>query len=146
MSRRRLSIAGLTACAGILLAGAASANGAKAAWGGWSALQAGLGLSAAPPLLRVDPDLTRLRPVSGRAIAQGFAGVKLWASGVGYAVGRRSAGYGLQGGASVELDEGIDLTASYRLTGFALGDRLDPELSDVEERSGAPFVGLDIEF
>ncbi len=86
-------------------------------------------------------------PVSGaRAISGAWAGVRLFAVGAAFAVGRRSAGYGLQGGAALPLDYGVGLTASYRLTGFSLGDRLGSELADVQQRLGAPFVGIDIEF
>jgi hypothetical protein len=75
-----------------------------------------------------------------------WAGLRLFAVGSGFAVGRRSAGYGLQGGAALPLDHGIGLTASYRLLGFSLGDRLGTELADVQEQLGAPFLGIDIEF
>ena len=39
-------------------------------------------------------------------------------------MGRRSAGYGVQGGAALPLAGRVGLTAGYRLTGFSLGDRL----------------------
>jgi len=150
MSQRLLATTCAALIASALLATGASAREAQRdahdADAVWNRLQAGLDLRAAPPPLSTPSDPTRLRPVSGRAVAPGFAGVKLWASGAGYAVGRRSAGYGLQGGAAVALNEAVDLTASYRLTGYALGDSLDAELADVDERSGAPFLGLDIEF
>jgi len=150
MPRRRSLLAVLALCA-TLCAGSASWGEAASARShdldfGWSALRAGLGLRAVVPPLRSHGDATRLRPVSARAFAPGYAGLRLWASGAGFAVGRRSAGYGVQGGAALELNEAVDLTASYRLTGFAAGDSLDPELADVDERTGAPFLGLDIEF
>lgn len=76
----------------------------------------------------------------------GWQGLSVWAEGAGYAVGRRSAGYGLECGAALSLDEGVDLTAGYRLAGYTLAAHLDMELDDVEERVGTPFVGLDFRF
>jgi hypothetical protein len=149
MPHRRHLLASLAFCAAILVSGAALADGTPRGSSfdfGWSALQAGLGLRASVPPLRAHGDATRLRPVSARAVAPGYGGWRRWARGAGYAVGRRSAGDGLQGGAALALNDDSDLTASYRLTGFALGDSLDPELADVDERTGAPFLGVDIEF
>ncbi len=86
-------------------------------------------------------------PVSGaRAFTGDWAGLRLWAEGAGFSVGRRSAGFGLQGGASLPLAERIGLTAGYRLMGFSLGDRLDAQLDDVDSRAFAPILGIDIEF
>jgi hypothetical protein len=86
-------------------------------------------------------------PVSGaRASSDDWAGVSFWATGAGFSVGRRSAGYGLQGGAEIGLAKRVGLTASYRLIGFSLGERLGEGLAEVEERSLAPFLGIDIEF
>jgi hypothetical protein len=52
----------------------------------------------------------------------------------------------VQGGAALPLAGRIGLTAGYRLTGFALGDRLGAELDDVATRSLAPILGIDVEF
>jgi hypothetical protein len=86
-------------------------------------------------------------PVSGgRASSADWAGFKLWAQGEGFSVGRRSAGYGVQGGAALPLAERVGLTAGYRLMGFSLGDRLGAQLDDVAQRSLAPILGIDVEF
>ena len=86
-------------------------------------------------------------PVSGgRASSADWGGFRLWALGEGFSVGRRSAGYGVQGGATLPLAERVGLSASYRLMGFALGDRLGAPLDDVADRSLAPILGIDIEF
>ena len=95
----------------------------------------------------VSDTLLRRAPVSGgRASSADWAGLRLWALGEGFSVGRRSAGYGVQGGAALPLAERVGLTASYRVMGFALGDRLGAQLDDVAERSLAPILGIDIEF
>jgi len=148
MTRTRTFLASLALCAGLFAAAPAFANGAIANPYdfSWQALRAGFDMRAEVPALRAVFDPMRVQPISARAAAPGFAGVKLWASGSAYAVGRRSAGYGVEGGAALPLDEGIELTASYRLNGFALGDRLDPDFADVQSRSGAPFLGIDFEF
>jgi hypothetical protein len=148
MTRPHALLATFALCAGLFTAGPVFANGVIAAPSdfGWSSLRAGLDLRAKVPALRAAFDRTRIQPIATRADAPGFAGVKIWASGATYAVGRRSAGYGVQGGAALPLDEGIEFTASYRINGFALGDCLDPDLADVHSRTGAPFVGLDFEF
>lgn len=87
------------------------------------------------------------RPLrGGRAHSRRWSGLRLWAAGDGYAVGRRSAGYRVAGGAALPLDEHIDLTASFHVAGFALGDQLDAEFDVVAERLSAPFVGLEFEF
>ncbi|MEM7409579.1 MAG: hypothetical protein AAF430_04990 [Myxococcota bacterium] len=87
------------------------------------------------------------RPVSGtRARSQNIGGVGFWAAGNGFAVGRRSAGYGVECGAAVPVGERLGITAGYRIAGFARGDRLDAAISEVEARIGAPFVGLDLRF
>ena len=86
-------------------------------------------------------------PVSGgRAVSRDLAGLRLWAAGEGFSVGRRSAGFGVQGGAALPLAERVGLTAGYRLSGFALGERLGAELDDVASRTLAPILGIDIEF
>jgi hypothetical protein len=86
------------------------------------------------------------KPVSGGRADAGWSGFRVWAAGEGFYVGRRSAGYGLQGGAALPLAGNVGLTAGYRLTGFALGDRLGAPLDDVVSRSLAPILGIDIEF
>ena len=86
-------------------------------------------------------------PVSGgRTSTADWGGFKLWALGEGFSVGRRSAGYGVQGGAALPLAGRVGLTASYRLMGFSLGQRLGAQLDDVAERSLAPILGIDVEF
>jgi hypothetical protein len=109
---------------------------------------ASLALIASAPAAAADGDtLLWQAPVSGaRAFTPDWAGFRLWASGAGFSVGRRSAGYGLQGGAALPLAKRVGLTASYRLMGFSLGERLGEELSDVEARTLAPFLGIDVEF
>jgi len=82
----------------------------------------------------------------GRAISSDWAGPRLWAVGEGFSVGRRSAGYGLQGGAALPLVGRVGLTAGYRIMGFSLGDRLGAQLDDVAQRSLAPILGIDVEF
>jgi opacity protein-like surface antigen len=107
-----------------------------------------LTIAGALPAAATDFDALLWRaPVSGgHAMSDDWAGFRLWASGEGFSVGRRSAGYGVQGGAALPLTGRIGLTASYRLTGFALGDHLGAELDDVASHSLAPILGVDIEF
>jgi hypothetical protein len=109
---------------------------------------ASLVLLASAPAAATGSDTLMWRPpVSGaRASSDAWAGVRLWAAGAGFSVGRRSAGYGLQGGAALPLADRVGLTASYRLIGFSLGERLGEGLSEVESQSLAPFLGIDIEF
>ncbi len=113
---------------------------------GWSDLTAQLGFRASTFTPRVE--VWRLPVVvrGARASSREVAGVKLWAMGTGFAVGRRGAGYGLAAGAALPLEDGIDLTASYRLTGYAAGAPIGTEVDDVQERSGAPFLGLQFDF
>lgn len=104
-----------------------------------------------PSLLRGEPDaLVDLNPAirgaQARSAEPAWAGLHVWAGGAGYAVGRRSAGYGIECGAALPLDEGVDLTAGYRMAGYALGERLDPDLSQVDERVATPFLGFDLRF
>ncbi len=94
----------------------------------------------------VDTLLWRSPVSGGRASTGDWAGFRLWAAGEGFSVGRRAAGYGVQGGAALPLAERIGFTASYRLIGFSLGDRLGAQLDDVASRSLAPILGIDIEF
>jgi hypothetical protein len=49
----------------------------------------------------------------------------------------------VQGGAALPLAERVGLTASYRIMGFSLGDRLGAQLDDVAQRSLAPILGID---
>ena len=112
------------------------------------ALASSLALIASAPAAATGSDsLLWEPPVSGaRAFTDDWAGLRLWAAGAGFSVGRRSAGYGLQGGAALPLIGRVGLTASYRIMGFSLGERLGEELSDVESLSLAPFLGIDVEF
>jgi len=87
-----------------------------------------------------------IRSGGARRALAGWQRLHVWAEGAGYAVGRRSAGYGLECGAALALDEDVDLTAGYRLAGYTLGATLEAELDDVEDRIGTPFVGLDFRF
>ena len=86
------------------------------------------------------------QPVSGGRADTGWSGFRLWAVGEGFSVGRRSAGYGVQGGAALPIAERFGLTAGYRLTGFTLGDRLGAPLDDVVSQSLVPILGIDVEF
>jgi hypothetical protein len=108
----------------------------------------GVLLSAGAAPARADDSDTLLwrSPVSGGASSVEWGGFRLWALGEGFSVGRRSAGYGVQGGASLALAERVGLTAGYRIMGFSLGDRLGAQLDDVATRSLAPVLGIDIEF
>jgi hypothetical protein len=109
---------------------------------------ASLALLASAPASATGPDTILWRaPVSGaRAYSDDWAGLRLWAAGAGFSVGRRSAGYGLQGGAALPLARRVGLTASYRLIGYSIGERIGEGLTEVESQSLAPFLGIDIEF
>ena len=85
-------------------------------------------------------------PVSGGRADAGWSGFRFWAAGEGFSVGRRSAGYGVQGGAALPLAGHVGLTAGYRLTGYSLGDRLGAQIDDVAAQSLAPILGIDVEF
>jgi hypothetical protein len=85
-------------------------------------------------------------PVSGGRASNDWGGFRLWALGEGFSVGRRSAGYGVQGGAALPLAGPVGLSASYRVMGFSLGDRLGAQLDDVASRTLAPILGIDVEF
>src|SRR5262245_36443632 len=67
-------------------------------------------------------------PVGGGGADTWWSGFRVWAEGDGFSVGRRSAGYGVQGGAALPRAGRMGLTAGYRLMGFALGDRLGAQL------------------
>ena len=85
-------------------------------------------------------------PVSGGRADTGWSGLRFWAAGEGFSVGRRSAGYGVQGGAALPIAGRFGLTAGYRVTGYSLGDRLGAQIDDVAARSLAPILGIDVEF
>jgi hypothetical protein len=52
----------------------------------------------------------------------------------------------VQGGAALPLAGPVGLSASYRVMGFSLGDRLGAQLDDVASRTLAPILGIDVEF
>ena len=97
-----------------------------------------------------DPDTawpTAIHPVSGlRAAAFPMRNFGLWAQGLGFALDGHSAIYDIEGGASLRLNDGVHLTASYRLMG--VGQGLDPNLQGMVEDAGiaAPFLGLAFDF
>ena len=105
-------------------------------------------LLASAPAAATNSDTILWRPPGSgaRAFTDDWAGLRLWAAGAGFSIGRRSAGYGLQGGAALPLARRVGLTASYRLIGYSLGERIGEGLDEVESRSLAPFLGIDIEF
>lgn len=148
MIRPHAVLATLALCAGLFAATPAFANDSFATPTdfSWNTLRAAFDMRAQTPAIRTALDPMRVQSIQQTADAPGFAGVRLFAGGSAYAVGRRSTGYGLEGGAALPIDEGIQLTASYRLIGFALGDRLDPEFADVQARTGAPYFGIDFDF
>ncbi|MGH0029121.1 MAG: hypothetical protein ACQGVC_04990 [Myxococcota bacterium] len=88
-----------------------------------------------------------LHPVAG-LYAQAFPirSLGLWAQGHGFSLSRRAAMYDVEGGAALRLDEGIHLTASYRMLGLDLGFDSDVEGADGEPGIAAPFVGLAFDF
>ena len=113
----------------------------------FAAILALLTAAVAPTASAAGPDTLLWRaPVSGGRADAGWSGFRVWAEGEGFSVGRRSAGYGVQGGAALPLAGRIGLTAGYRLTGFSLGDRLGAEIDDVATQSLAPILGIDVEF
>lgn len=87
-----------------------------------------------------------LRGGAGVAHSVLVPGLQLWASGVGYAVGRRSAGYRMAAGAAVPLREHLSMTAGYRITGFSGGSQLDGNVATVDGRIAAAYIGFDLEF
>jgi hypothetical protein len=103
-------------------------------------------IAAMPAYAESDTSLWRPAVSGGRAMSGNWAGFRLWGEAAGFSVGRRSAGYGVQGGAALPLAGRVGLTAGYRLMGFSLGDRLDAEFDDVALRSLAPILGIDVEF
>ncbi|MGH7336083.1 MAG: hypothetical protein ACREI7_00775 [Myxococcota bacterium] len=106
-----------------------------------------LGAAIALPAGAAEPDTLLWRPpVSGGRADAGWSGFRLFAAGEGFSVGRRSAGYGVQGGAALPLAGRLGLTAGYRLTGYSLGDRLGEPLDEVDAQSLAPIFGIDFEF
>ena len=106
-----------------------------------------LSAALALPAGATGPDTFLWRPpVSGGRADAGWSGLRFWAAGEGFSVGRRSAGYGVQGGAALPIAGRLGLTAGCRLTGYSLGDRLGAEIDDVAARSLAPILGIDLEF
>lgn len=97
-----------------------------------------------------EPGNTRpasLDPIrSVHAIAFPVPALGLFAQGTGFTLTRRSSLYDLEGGASLRLDEGIHLTASYRMLGVDLGFDADVEGADMEPGIQAPFLGLAFDF
>ena len=75
-----------------------------------------------------------------------FEGVGVFATSQGFALSRRTALYHVEGGASIALDDGVRLTASYRMLGMDFGYDSDVERADMEPGLAAPFVGLAIDF
>ena len=80
------------------------------------------------------------------AVAFPVPAIGLWAQGTGLSLTRRSALYDLEGGAAWRIDDGIHLTASYRMVGVDLGFDADVEGADVEPGIQAPFLGLAFDF
>jgi hypothetical protein len=97
-------------------------------------------VSAARPT-PIDP----IRGIHAEAIFP-FEGVGVFASTHGFALSRRTALYHVEGGASIPLDDGVRLTASYRMLGMDFGFDSDVESADMEHGLAAPFVGLAIDF
>ncbi len=97
-----------------------------------------------------EPGIARpstLHPVrSLHATAFPLAALGLFAESTGQSLTRRSALYDLEGGAAWRIDEGIHLTASYRMMGVDLGFDGDVESPDVEPGILAPFLGLAFDF
>jgi hypothetical protein len=90
---------------------------------------------------------TPIDPVrSLHAEAYPIEGLAVFALSHGFALSRRMALYDLEGGASLRLDEGVRLTASYRMLGLDLGFDSDVEGADVELGLAAPFLGLVFDF
>src|SRR4030095_6252389 len=113
----------------------------------FTAILALLTAALSPPASAAGSDTLLWRaPVSGGRADAGWSGFRVWAEGEGFSVGRRSAGYGLQGGAALPLAGRVGLTAGWRLTGFALGDRLGAQIDDVAARSLPPLPGVGGEF
>jgi hypothetical protein len=96
--------------------------------------------SAARPT-PIDP----IRGVHAEAIFP-FEGVGVYANTHGFALSRRAALYHVEGGASIPLDEGVRLTASFRLLSLDFGFDSDVERADLEPGLAAPFLGLAFDF
>lgn len=75
-----------------------------------------------------------------------FEGLGVFATTNGFALSRRTSLYHLEGGASIALDDGVRLTASYRMLGMDFGFDSDVESADVEPGLAAPFLGLAFDF
>lgn len=88
-----------------------------------------------------------IQPVQGiHAQAFPLARLGVWAQGHGFTITRRAALYDLEGGASLRLQEGVRVTASYRMLGIDLGFDSDVEGADGEPGIAAPFLGLAFDF
>jgi hypothetical protein len=97
-------------------------------------------MSAARPT-PIDP----IRGIFAEAIFP-FEGVGVFATTSGFALSRRASLYHVEGGASIALDDGVRLTASYRMLGLDFGFDSDVERADMEPGLAAPFLGLAIDF
>jgi hypothetical protein len=90
---------------------------------------------------------TMLHPICGLyAAAYPISSLGFWAEGTGFSLTRRSAIYNLEGGAAWRIDEGIRLTASYRVMGVDFGYDSDVEGADIEPAIAAPFLGIAFDF
>ena len=103
----------------------------------------------APPLLRAHVlrrgEAGTQRYSGGRAVTRPFetlGRLHLWAEGGGYALGRVSSAFDLEGGASYPLASRLALTARYRLLG--LGAARAQTLSTIAYT--APYVGFELDF
>ena len=90
---------------------------------------------------------TPLHPIHGlHASVFPIPNFGIWAQSFGFCLSRRITLYDFEGGAAWLLDEGVRLTASYRMLGLDLGFDSDFEGVDVEPGIAAPFVGLAFDF
>ena len=111
----------------------------------WSSLR--LEASSPASALRHEPlGQPSLRRAAGQASSSAVRGLRLWAEGAGFAVGRRPAGYRLGAGASLPVADSLTLTAGYRLTGFSGGSEVDGDTLDVDGHMGGAYFGFNLEF
>jgi len=137
-----LRLAALCAAAVAL---APSASSAQSHWADWTAVS----LEARAPageLRHVPLGLPTLRSGAGVARSALMAGLRFWADGTGYAVGRRSAGYGLGAGAALPIRDSLALTAGYRVAGFSGGHHLDGDTLAIDGQLAGAYFGFDFEF